>query len=115
MRGCAGILRAAAAAAMAAVVAVSTACGGGGTSYDVTVTFNSTVTQTDMDQVDRLIHRFNSSAEMRVMETFPPIGRVTIKTGTRDFCHEIETALDALPFVSNVGCQKTGGGSGSGG
>ena len=102
-------------AAMLAAIAVSAACGAGAPSYNLTVAFNTTVTQTDMDRVGQLIRRFDSSADMLVTETFPPTGHVTVKTGARDFCREIETALDALPFVANTSCERSGnGGDGSG-
>jgi hypothetical protein len=102
--------------AIAAVtVAISVACGGGAPSYRLTVAFNSSVTQTDMDEVQQLVRGYDSAAEMLVTETFPPTGHVVVKTGTPDFCRKIEAALDALPSVANVSCERLDGGSDGGG
>jgi hypothetical protein len=91
------------------------ACGGGAPSYRLTVAFNTSVTQADMDEVDQLIRRFDSSAEMLVTESFPPTGHVVVKTGTPDFCQNVESALDALPSVANVTCERLNDGSAGGG
>lgn len=96
-------------------VAFAPACGGGAPSYRVTVAFNATVTQADMDEVDQLIRRFDSSAEVLITETFPPTGHVVVKTGTPDFCRNVESVLDALPFIADVSCERLNGGSAGGG
>ncbi len=103
--------RAVATTVVLATVAVSVACSEGAPSYSLTVGFNTSVTQTDMDEVDQLIHRFDSSAEMLVTETFPPTGHVVVRTGTPDFCRNVESALDALPFIANETCERLNDGS----
>jgi hypothetical protein len=92
-------------------VSLAPACGGGAPSYRLTVAFNASVTQADMDEVDQLIRRFDSDAEMLVTETFPPTGHVVVETGTPDFCRNVESALDALPFIANVTCERLNDGS----
>jgi hypothetical protein len=87
-------------------VSLAPACGGGAPSYRLTVAFNASVTQADMDEVDQLIRRFDSDAEMLVTETFPPTGHVVVETGTPDFCRNVEAELDALPFIANVTCER---------
>jgi len=96
-------------------VALVPGCGGGAPSYRLTVTFNASVTQADMDEVSRLLHDFDSGAGMLITETFPPIGHVTLKTDTPDFCDKIETELGRLSFVQSVTCERLDGGSDGGG
>jgi len=103
--------RAAATAVFIATVAVSVACGGGAPSYRLTVAFDTSVTQADMDEVDQLIRRFDSAAEMLVTETFPPTGHVVVETGTPDFCRKVEAELDAPSSVENVSCERLDDGS----
>jgi hypothetical protein len=107
--------RAAATAVFIATVAVSAACGGGAPSYRLTVAFDTSVTQVDIDEVDQLIRRFDSAAEMLVTETFPPTGHVVVETSTPDFCRKVEAEIDALRSVENVSCERLDDGSAGGG
>ena len=87
------------------------ACGGGAPSYRLTVVFNTSVTQANMDEVDRLLRDFDSSAQMLITETFPPVGHVTLKTSAPDFCSKIKAQLERLSFVQSVTCESVDGGS----
>ncbi len=110
-----------AAAATVAVVTVFAACGGSGDSggnvpsYRLTVAFDSSVTQADMDQMQRFVHDYDPSAEMLLTESFPPTGHVIVKTNTLDFCGKIETLAEAVPSVASVTCEQSDGGGDSGG
>ncbi|HUS81993.1 MAG TPA: hypothetical protein VM013_01895 [Dehalococcoidia bacterium] len=104
-------------ACVGAIVAVSlaavfsSACGEGAPSYRLTVVFNTSVTQADMDEVSHILRRYDSGAEMLVTETFPPVGHATLRTGTTGFCDKIESDLDSLSSVQNVSCERLDGGS----
>jgi hypothetical protein len=99
------------------IVAILTAgallygCGGGAPSYRLTVVFNASVTQADMDEVGNILRRYDSGAEMLVSETFPPVGHATLKTGSADFCARIRSDLEKLSSVRSVGCERLDGGS----
>ena len=107
--------RAVATAAFIATVAISATCGGGAPSYRLTVAFDTSVTQADMDEVDQIVRRFDSAAEMLVTETFPPTGHVVVETDTPDFCSKVEAELDAVSSVENVSCERLDDGSAGGG
>ena len=83
------------------------ACGGGDSAneYDVSVQFNETVEQDDMDEVDDLLRGYDSDAKVRILESFPPQLRATLKTDVPDFCATVQGELAGLSYVSEVTCE----------
>lgn len=81
-------------------------CGDGGSSnkYDVSVQFNETVEQEDIDEVDDLLRYYDSEAEIVIFERFPPQLRATPETDVPDFCATVEVELERRSYVREVAC-----------
>jgi hypothetical protein len=80
------------------------ACAGGATTYRVTVHFNATVTQADMDAVGEYLRGFDEDVDFLIQESFPPTGVATLSTDVGDFCAAVEEELEARTFVDEVDC-----------
>lgn len=91
---------------LALVGLLAVACGGGGTEYQVTVGFNESVTQADMDEVDAFLRAFDENMDFLVQETFPPTGVARLTTDEPDFCARVESELGAKPYISEVTCRE---------
>jgi hypothetical protein len=87
------------------LAAGATTCGGEATRYEVTVEFNSSVTQDSIDEVAALLHTFDDDLEFLILERFPPQGRATLATDTADFCPTIEAELTAKSYVDSASCR----------
>lgn len=87
-------------------LALAAACDSGATKYDVSVSFNATVTQGDLDAVAALLHRYDEDADVLVQESFPPTVRATIETDAEDFCVSIAAELEKRPAVEQVSCAE---------
>ena len=72
--------------------------------YEVTVQFNTTVTQDDLDEAGSLLGAYDDDLEFVIMEIFPPIGRAVLATDAPDFCQTVETELGAKSYVDEVSC-----------
>ena len=72
--------------------------------YEVTVQFNTTVTQDDLDEAGALLRTFDDDVDFLIMEIFPPIGRAVVTTEAADFCQTLETELGAKSYVDEVSC-----------
>jgi len=87
---------------------VALGCGSdGATKYRVTVSFNETVTQADMDAVAEYLRDYDKDVDFLVQETFPPTGVATLRTNTDDFCATVETELESRSYISGVDCHET--------
>ena len=83
------------------------ACGDGeeeATRYEVTVGFNTTVTQDDIDEVGALLRAYDDELEYVVMESWPPVGRALLTTDVADFCQTVEAELEAKSYIDDVSC-----------
>ncbi len=72
--------------------------------YEVTVQFNGSVTQQDIDEAGALLRTFDEDVDFLVMEIFPPIGRAVLATDTPNFCPTVKAALEAERYVDGVSC-----------
>ena len=72
--------------------------------YEVTVQFNTTVTQDDLDEAGALLRTFDEDVDFLILEIFPPIGRAVVTTEAADFCQTVETELGAKSYVDEVSC-----------
>ena len=99
MRSDHAVVWTAAIAAVLAAVAFAPGCGGGAPSYRLTVTFNTSVTQADMDEV-KPARCTTSTPAPRCSSPRPSRRSATssLKTGTPDFCDKIESELGRLSF-----------------
>lgn len=80
---------------------------GGEARYEVTVQFNTSVMQDDIDEVDALLRAYDDDLEFLIMESFPPIGRALLATDAPDFCQTVEAELQAKSYVDDVSCRLT--------
>ncbi len=72
--------------------------------YEVTVQFNGSVTQQEIDEAGGLLRTFDDNVDFLIMEIFPPIGRAVVTTEAADFCQTVKAALEAKSYVDVVSC-----------
>ena len=73
--------------------------------YEVTVRFNTSVTQADLDEAGSLLGTYDDGLEFLIMEIFPPIGRAVLTTDETGFCPTVKAALEAKSYVNSVSCR----------
>ena len=78
------------------------------TKYRVTVSFNETVTQADMDSVAEYLRGYDDGLNFLVQESFPPTGVATLKTDADDFCPTVVAELESRSYVTSVDCREAG-------
>jgi hypothetical protein len=76
-----------------------------GDPYEVTVLFNTSVTQEDTDAVEATLRAYDADLEFVVMESFPPIGRAVMARDSADFCATVEAELVAESYVDGISCE----------
>lgn len=76
----------------------------GATRYEVTVGFNTTVTQDDIDEAGAVLRAYDDELEYVVMESWPPVGRALLATDVADFCQTVEAELEAKSYIDDVSC-----------
>lgn len=76
------------------------------TRYEVTVLFDTSVTQDDLDEVETVLRSYDEDMEYVIQESFPPIGRAFLTSDAADFCSTIEAELEAKPYVREVQCEE---------
>jgi hypothetical protein len=79
-------------------------CDSSVTEYQVTVSFNETVTQPDMDAVHDLLREYDEDVDFLIQESFPPTGVAYLKTDDEEFCSTIEAELSGRSYVRDVTC-----------
>jgi hypothetical protein len=88
--------------------AVAAGCGeapgGEGTEYEGIVSFNTTVTQDDLDETASFLRRYDEDLDFLVQESFPPTGVARLRTEDADFCAAVEAELGAKSYVDRVTC-----------
>ena len=72
--------------------------------YRVSISFNETVDQDQMDEVGARIRDFDPDADYVIQESFPPTGVANFVAETEDFCLAIVPELEAETFVTSVTC-----------
>ena len=92
------------ATAIASPGASPTASTGGAAQYEVTVRFNTSVTQDDIDEVGALLGAYDAGLRYVVMESWPPVGRALLTTDVADFCQTVEAELEAKSYIDEVSC-----------
>ena len=95
-----------AALALALLAALAAACGDGATTYDVTVQFNTSVTQADLDETAALLRRYDRDLDFLIQESFPPTGRARLETDVRNFCPTVEGQLAGRTYLQDVSCER---------
>ncbi len=73
--------------------------------YEVTVQFNTSVTQDDIAEAGALLGTYDDDLEFLIMEIFPPIGRAVLVTDAPDFCQTVEAKREAKSYVNSVSCR----------
>ena len=92
------------ATAIASPAASPTPSTDGAARYEVTVRFNTSVTQDDIDEVGALLGAYDDELEFVVMESWPPVGRALLTTDVVDFCQTVEAELEAKSYIDEVSC-----------
>lgn len=77
---------------------------GGAAQYEVTVGFNTSVTQDDYDEVGAVLRAHGDELEYVIMESWPPVGRALLATDVADFCQTVEAELEAKSYIDRVSC-----------
>ena len=72
--------------------------------YEVTVLFNDSVTQDDIDEAGALLRTYDDDLEFIIMEIFPPIGRAVLETDVADFCRTVTSDLEGESYVESAEC-----------
>jgi hypothetical protein len=72
--------------------------------YEVTVRFNTSVTQDDIDEASALLRAYDDDLEFVIMESWPPIGRALLATNVADFCQTVEAELRVKSYVDDASC-----------
>lgn len=73
--------------------------------YEVTVRFNTSITQDGISEVEALLRTFDPDLQFVIMEIFPPIGRAVLATDEPNFCESVEAELEAKSYVDDASCQ----------
>ncbi len=73
--------------------------------YEVTVQFNGSVTQQDIDEAGGLLRTFDDDVDFLIMEIFPPIGRAVLTTDATGFCPTLKATLEAESYVDGASCR----------
>ena len=79
--------------------------GEGGDYFQVTIRFNTSYTQEDIDEVDALLRTYDDDFEFIILESFPPIGSALLTLETSDECWTIEAQLEAKSYVADASCE----------
>ena len=87
-----------------ALAAAAAACDGATTRYEVTVRFNTSVTQDGLDEAAAVLRSYDEGLDFLVQESFPPTGRAFLSTGVSDFCPQVRAELEAKPYVDGMEC-----------
>ena len=76
----------------------------GTVAYDVSIAFDESVTQADMDLAAEIVRSIDRDAEFLIQESFPPVGRASVTTNDGEACASLEEQLSDLPGVGDVTC-----------
>ncbi len=72
--------------------------------YTVTIRFNETVSEDELDEIGARIRDFDPDAEYVIQESFPPTGVANFGAETEDVCLALTQGLEAETFVTSVSC-----------
>ncbi len=72
--------------------------------YTITIRFNETVQQDELDEVGAMIRDFDPDAEYVIQESFPPTGVANFNADTEDACLALTQELEEASFVTSVSC-----------
>jgi hypothetical protein len=73
--------------------------------YEVTLLFNASVTQQDIEETEALLGTFDTDPEYVIMESFPPVGRAVMASDASDFCQKVRAELEAKDYINRVTCK----------
>ena len=78
----------------------------------MTISYNTLVTQPDMDDTAAFLRRFDADLEFLVQESWPPTGVASLQTDTANFCDAIFDELASKSYITGFTCnpQQVSGG-----
>ena len=80
--------------------------------YEVTVAFDDSVTQADLDVTEEVVRAIDPDADYLIQESFPPVGRAFINSDDPDACAVLEEELLNVSSVTDVTCAEAQAGGG---
>lgn len=72
--------------------------------YRVVVSYNTSVTQPDLDETDAFLGEFDADLEFLVQESWPPTGVANLQTDTPNFCDAIFDELASQSYITDFSC-----------
>ncbi len=84
---------------------LSQTSGDGPPRYEVTVRFNTSVTQSDIEEIGALLRSHDEDLSLAIMESFPPIGRALLESDETAFCPTVEAELTAKSYIDSESCR----------
>jgi len=73
--------------------------------FDVAIDFNEAVTQAGMDAAQEVLASFDPGVQLLILESFPPMGRASVRTAEPAFCEMVQAKLSDLVGVRSVTCE----------
>jgi hypothetical protein len=73
--------------------------------YEVTVRFNTSVTQDDLSESEEVLRAYDDGIDYVIMESWPPVGRALLATDAPDFCRTVEAQLERNTYIDGVTCE----------
>ncbi|MDZ4278432.1 MAG: hypothetical protein U1B78_04775 [Dehalococcoidia bacterium] len=92
--------------AAALFILTAVACGDGATEYEVTVLFNTSVTQEDLEEAGDVLRSYDEEVDFLIQESFPPTGRASLAPDVPNFCPTVEVELEPRPYIEGVMCEE---------
>jgi hypothetical protein len=75
------------------------------TSHAVSIRFNETVQQSDIEDVAGVLAKYDPDADLQILQLFPPVGHAVIKSDVPGFCKELKAQLSDRPYIDSVSCE----------
>jgi hypothetical protein len=73
--------------------------------HEVSIRFNETVQQSDIDEVAAVVATYDKDANFVVLQLFPPVAHAVIGSDIPGFCDDFKARLEGRPYVDSVSCE----------
>ena len=93
--------------AIGVTLAAAVACDGESVRpYQVTISFDESATQEEIDQVAAILRTYDDRALLQIGDMSAPVDIVGLETDSADFCPTVEAELEAKTYVQDATCEK---------
>ena len=72
--------------------------------YRVVVSYNTSVTQLDLDETAEFLRGFDADLEFLIQESWPPTGVANLQTDAPNFCDAIFDELASQSYITDFSC-----------